>query len=339
MDAREHITEPKLANGCERVIEGVSRLYYDGYWIKSYPVPTDTLGAKRQLIEALTRRLFNHVEHGINIPGIRLDEARRAFETEVDPDRRRVKAAMLAGALFNRVTDIFTKLVEMETLGVRIQPEDALLRRCGDHLQEALKLGKMVLHRSGEEGIDELWGEPFKAFAFPIDAFYKSRYVKIAQAMRAIDTVADALCVTFSGLPLFEGVQPLVRAFAASARLKTETLRTEGDIFEVWTSFVVSSERLADFSPRLSSEPTVLEERWAFDGMVLLRQGKDLISDMARARVAMPKSTGEFLERLAWFRSACDPVASERVAGGARRRRPSPAVVARIVRSSGRPRG
>ncbi|MGC4093589.1 MAG: hypothetical protein QM756_37965 [Polyangiaceae bacterium] len=38
----------------------------------------------------------------------------------------------------------------------------------------------MVLHRSGEEGIDELWGEPFKAFAFPIEEFYKSRYIKIA---------------------------------------------------------------------------------------------------------------------------------------------------------------
>ncbi len=45
------------------------------------------------------------------------------------------------------------------------------MRQCGEHLQESLALGKMVLHRSGEEGIDELWGEPFKAFAFPIEEF------------------------------------------------------------------------------------------------------------------------------------------------------------------------
>lgn len=40
--------------------------------------PADSLQSKKQLIQALTRRLFNHVEHGINIPGKRLDEARRA---------------------------------------------------------------------------------------------------------------------------------------------------------------------------------------------------------------------------------------------------------------------
>ena len=96
---------------------------------------------------------------------------------------------MLAGAIFNRATDIFTKLVEIQALGVTIEYDNALMRECGEHLQEALTLGKMVLHRSGEEGLDELWGEPFKAFAFTIEEFYNSRYVKIAQAMRAIDEI------------------------------------------------------------------------------------------------------------------------------------------------------
>src|SRR5262249_57423073 len=65
------------------------RVFYDGYWIKAYEVPADTLLAKKQLIEALTRRLFNHVEHGLNVPGNRLDEARRAFETETEPEDRK----------------------------------------------------------------------------------------------------------------------------------------------------------------------------------------------------------------------------------------------------------
>ena len=160
--------ETRLANGTKRVIDGIARVYYDGYWVKAYDAPADTLQVKRQLIEALTRRLFNHVEHGINVPGTRLDAARRAFEIEEDPQRKRVKSAMLAGALFNRVTDIFTKLVEMQAVGVKIDSENALMRLCGEHLEEALTLGKLVLHRSGDEGIDELWGEPFKAFAFPI---------------------------------------------------------------------------------------------------------------------------------------------------------------------------
>src|SRR5690606_12449038 len=100
-----------IENGTLREIDGVRRAYYDGYWIKAYEPPADSLAEKRHLIEALTRRLFNHVEHGINVPGKRLGEARAAFEAETVPERKRVKGAMLACALFNRGTDIFTNLV------------------------------------------------------------------------------------------------------------------------------------------------------------------------------------------------------------------------------------
>src|SRR5215471_4875263 len=190
--------DTETPSGTKRFIDGVWRVFYDGYWVKAYEVPADSLLAKKRLIEALTRRLFNHVEHGLNVPGTRLAEARRAFDTEDDPQRKRVKGAMLAGALFNRAADIFTKLVDLQALGAEIQHDNALMRECGDLLQEALVLGKMVLHRSGEEGIDELWGEPFKAFAFPIEDFYRSRYIKIAQTMRAIDSIAEAMITTFA---------------------------------------------------------------------------------------------------------------------------------------------
>ena len=63
----------------------ILRGYYYGYWIKIYEVPADTLEAKKRLIDALTRRLFNHVEHGLNVPGRRLDEARRAYDTRDRP--------------------------------------------------------------------------------------------------------------------------------------------------------------------------------------------------------------------------------------------------------------
>ena len=135
--------------------------------------------------------------------------------------------AMLAGAVFNRATDIFTKLVEIQALGVTIESDNPLMRQCGRHLQEALALGKMVLHRSGEEGIDELWGEPFKAFAFPIEEFYKSRYIKIAHTLRSIDDLRDALLTTFSGVRSFSGIEGLLREFAEAAKLKAETMRTE----------------------------------------------------------------------------------------------------------------
>jgi hypothetical protein len=290
--------------GTKRCIEGVWRVYYDGYWVKAYEVPADTLLAKKRLIEASTRRLFNHVEHGLNVPSTRLEEVRRAYDTEGDPQKKRVKGAMLAGALFNRAADVFTKLVDIQACGVDILPDNALMRQCGKHLEEALVLGQMVLHRSGEEGIDELWGEPFKAFAFPIEEFYKNRYIKIAHAMRAIDRIADELALTLGGRPMFSGIEPLVRAFAEAAKLKCETLRTEADVFDVWASFVVTGERLSGFEPRLPAEPMLADEVAASQGLILVRQSRDLVSYIARARVPMPKSTTELVQRCEQYRAA-----------------------------------
>ncbi len=204
--------------GARKVIDGQERVYYDGYWVKTYPVPADTLEAKKELIAALTRRLFNHTEHGLNMPGTRLDEARRTYEEETDPVRRRIKGGMLAGALFNRATGIFTQLVEIQRLGVEIQSNNPLMRMCGEHLKEALELGKLVRHRSGEEGIDELWGEPFKAFALPVESFYESRYIKIAQTMQDIDSIAETLTATFADLPPFLGIGKCFAELAESAK-------------------------------------------------------------------------------------------------------------------------
>src|SRR6187399_978549 len=82
-DARSAM-DSEFAQGTERLISGQRRVFYDGYWIRAYDVPTDRWRAKKSLIEAMTRRLFKHVEHGINIPGVRLDEARQAYEAESD---------------------------------------------------------------------------------------------------------------------------------------------------------------------------------------------------------------------------------------------------------------
>jgi hypothetical protein len=302
--------DTEIVPGTKRLSDGVWRVFYDGYWIKAYEVPADTLLAKKRLIEASTRRLFNHVEHGLNVPSTRLEEARQAFESESDVQLRRVKGAMLAGALFNRAADIFTKLVDIQACGVKILSDNALMRQCGEHLQEALLLGRMVLHRSGEEGIDELWGEPFKAFAFPIEEFYKSRYIKISQAMRAIDYITDELTRTLTRSTLFLGVESLVRDFAEAAKVKCETLRTSADIFEVWAAFVVTGERLCAFAPGRPSEPVAAEEGLVSQCLSLIRQSKDLVGHIARARVPMPKSTRELIERFERFRTIWTPAPS-----------------------------
>ncbi|THF55607.1 DUF1987 domain-containing protein [Pseudothauera rhizosphaerae] len=294
-----------IANGTVRVIDGVERIHYDGYWLKVYAPPADSLQAKKTLIGALTRRLFNHVEHGINIPGKRIGEARAAFEAETDPAHRRVKGAMLAGALFNRATDIFTKLVELQEQGVEIDQDNALMRECGQCLQESLTLGKLVLHRSGEEGIDELWGEPFRAFSIPVEAFYDSRYVKIAQTMRDIDRIAAEMITTLACNPLFEGIEPLIRRFADIAKVKCETLRTDDAIFDVWADFVVTSEALSAFTPHLPADATIDQRQLAAAGQRLIVQGRDLVTYITRARVPMPKSTREYIERCKVFEAAC----------------------------------
>ena len=292
-----HRAEETLNEGARREFSGQERVFYDGYWIKTYPVPADSLDAKKRLIEALTRRLFNHTEHGLNIPGTRLAEARHSYEAETDPARRRVKAAMLAGALFNRATDIFRKLVELQAEGVEIRSSDALMRECGQCLLDAMELGRFVLHRSGEEGIDELWGEPFRAFSIPIEDFYESRYIKIGQTMRDIDRIAHAMTASFSQIPAFAHIEPLIRDFADSAKVKAETLRTDPDIFDVWTQLVTTGERLANIAPHAATITLGARRHRLADGVQLIRNGRDLIFYITRARTPMPKSTREYIER------------------------------------------
>jgi hypothetical protein len=283
--------DDSIPPGTRRDFDGVWRTYYDGYWVRTYPVPPDTLTQKKLLIEALTRRLFNHTEYGLDVPGHRMEEARAAYEAESDPARKRVKGAMYAGSMFNRAADIFRHLVELQRAGIEVPPSGDLMRECGRCLQTAYSLCRLVLHRSGEEGIDELWGEPFRAFSVPLEEFYECRYIKIAQSMGDIDRIAAALIATL------DGIETPVREFAAAARTKAETLRTDGGVFDVWTEFVTAGERL------LASEPTSesLQGRPAEAARRLIVNGRDLIFYIARARVSMPKSTAEFVDRCKRF--------------------------------------
>ncbi|MDE3010564.1 MAG: hypothetical protein KGI67_06710 [Pseudomonadota bacterium] len=294
------------AEGERRIFDGVERVFYSGYWIKTCPVPADTLRAKRDLIDALTRRLFNHTEHGLNVPGCRLKEARAAYDAESDAARRRVKGAMLAGALVNRASDIFRRLVDLQSDGVEIRGDYSLVAECGKCLIEALELGRMVYHRSGEEGIDELWGEPFRVFSISVEEFYEGRYIKTGQAMRDIDRIARSLIDQLGDIPLFAGVETLVQAFAAAARVKVETLRGDADIFDVWASFVSAGERLVEFVPACLSadaeRPAGRSAHGVSDGLQLIRNGRALVFHIARARTPMPKSTQEFIESCEFYR-------------------------------------
>ena len=283
-----------IENGFRKKINGVTNVYYEGYWIKCYELPVGNLSAKRGLIQSLTRRLFNHMEHGINIPGRLLDDVRAAYEAEQNPGKKRVKGAMLAGALFNRAADIFTHLVELEACGVEILPGNDLMHTCGLCLREALDFGKLVKHRNGDEGIDELWGEPFKAFIMPIDEFYESRYLKIAMTMKNIDQTAAYMAGCIKQDPRFPGVEQLILHYAKVARHKCETLRTDADVFDVWSDFVVADEAITNFSPEDKTPLASEAQIDVLDVQYMLKAGVRLIAFITRARTPMTKSTENF---------------------------------------------
>ncbi len=284
-----------IENGTKQQVKGIESVYYDGYWIRYYEPPQDTLAAKKHLIDALTKRLFHHTEPGINTPGEKLDEARSAYEQEEDATRKRVNGAMLAGALFNRATDIFTMVVELEQKGVLISRQNELMRQCGDYFQEALELGKMVRHYSGHEGIDELWGEPLKAFLLPVADFYDSRYLKIAQAMRDIDLVMKQLKKTLCKEPAYTTLKPLFRELALEAKTVCETLRKDPVMFQLWPRFVAAGEAVLGFVPETTAGKIPRARKDA--GLRIIQEAKALIGYLASARVPMAKSTTKFVAR------------------------------------------
>lgn len=298
--------------GSKKSVDGKDCIYFDGYWIRFYSPPPDTLAARKRLIDHLTRRTFHHTEPGINTPGDNLDAARAAYEQETDPARKRVNAAMLAGALFNRAADIFTSVVELAEKGVEISPTNELMRQCGRCFKEALDLGRQVKHYSGEEGIDELWGEPLKAFTMPIAAFYESRYRKIAQAMRDIDRIADMMIEVFEDDEAYADLVEYVREYAAAAKEESETMRSDHVIFTVWPRFVAAGERLVAFRPQgRAKQGSVLAKLRQAEELRLIRDGRNLISYLSGARVPMPKSTREYIERCEAFKAQREmPLAS-----------------------------
>ena len=285
------------AEGARRFIEDVEYIFCDGYWIRYYAPLEDTLTNRKRLIDSLTRRAFHHTEAGINTPGRSLDLARQAYESETDPDQKRINAAMLAGALFNRATDLFTTIVELGEKGVKVSHSNELMRQCSDCFLEALTLGKQVKHHSGCEGIDEVWGEPFKAFTMPVADFYQSRFIKIAQGMRDIDEVARCMKEEFSDLEMFAGLEQLIVDYAIAARHAAETMKIDPLIFQVWPKFVALGEKLDEFRPSLpANADQMLRMRVAY-GRALIQEGRRLISYIASARVSMPKSTASYIEK------------------------------------------
>ncbi len=284
----------QIENGARSLIDGAEYIYFDHYWVRYYEPLEESLSSRKSLIDNLTRRTFHHTEPGINTPGHRLDAARAAYEAQQEPSMKRVNAAMLAGALFNRATDIFTAIVELEEKGVKVSRDNELMRACSEYFKEALELGKEVKHHSGEEGIDELWGEPFRAFTIPITTYYESRFIKVAQTMCNIDLLADTIKETFCDRLEFQKLSVLVDTYADAAKHECETMKSDACIFDIWPRFVSTGEQLGNFKPLCKVEYSQ-EHQYAIEQAAqTLVTGRNLMNWVARARVPMPRSTEKY---------------------------------------------
>ena len=291
----------KIANGTLKNLNGQVRVYYDGYWIKHYEVPHN-LAYKKELIDQLTRRVFRHTEPGINTPGNRLEAVRQAHNSTADPAQKRVLAAMLAGALLNRGSDILTKVVELEEIGVIIQSSNELLRECGRCFMGALEYGKYIHPLHGEEELDELWGEPFKAFTMPVGQFLETRYLKMAHAMKAIEQITDTLMTLFElSDHMFPGISGQIRELKDSALLAIETMRSDPEIITIWPRLIGAKDNFEEFQPVVAETASQRDHSMAKRGQQLLMDGAELIVDLCSIRVPKPKSTAAFIERCQEF--------------------------------------
>ena len=285
----------EVANGTIRNVDGQERIYYDGYWIRYYDVPNN-LVYKKSLIDQLTRRVFHHVETGINTPGNKLEEVRSRYETENNSSRKRVLAAMLAGALLNRGADILTRVVELEQIGVSIKPDNELLRECGLCFMGALEYGKYIRVKHGREGLEELWGEPFRAFTTPVERFLESRYIKIAQTMQEIDQLVEKMDAVFAKSTIFGNLVKLIEELAVSGKNTMETLRSDPAIIDIWPRFVSASEQVADCKPRLNEDATRREHALGKRGIDIFHRCGTLIEDLTNYRIPMPKTTHTLIQ-------------------------------------------
>lgn len=289
-----------ISNGTIKTIDKQKRIYFDGHWIKHYPYP-NTLAYKKELIDRLTKRVFRHTEPGINTPGNRLEEVREAYNNCEDQAQKRVLASMLAGALLNRGSDILTKVVELEEVGVTVKSNNELLRECGRCFMGALEYGKHIRPLHGSEELDELWGEPFKAFTMPIDQFLETRYIKMAHAMNDIDQVSKTLMKLFESEEIFPGVPDMIRELAEAAKLATETDKRDHDIINIWPRLVAAADILNTFEPVIPEGSNNRIRTMGRRGVLLIREGTELIVDLANIRVPKPKSTDGLIGRCQAF--------------------------------------
>ena len=190
-----------------------------------------------------------------------------------------------------------TKVVELEEMGITVKSNNELLRECGRCFMGALEYGKQIRPLHGSEELDELWGEPFKAFTMPVDQFLETRYIKMAHAIDDIDHISKTLIELFSTEEIFTGIPEMISELAEAAKLAIETDKRDPDIIYIWPRLVAAADALHDFEPEIPEGSPHRLRNMGRRGVLLIREGTELIVDLANIRVPKPKSTEGLINR------------------------------------------
>lgn len=296
-----------IENGTEKQFGEKFCVFYDGYWIRSYHLNEGRFADKKKMIDQLTRRVFHHLEPGINTPSHRLDEIKSIYETEEDAARKRVKGAMLAGALLNRGRQILKAIVDLEESGVKIESSNELLRECGRCFMEALSLGKNIKLNDGDEGVDELWGEPFRVFSMPIEEYFHTRYIKVAKTMFEIDRLSKALDNVMQSHDLLAPMRSRLAELTVSAKLACETIRNDSAIFDIWPRYIAAKEAYESDLFEIVKKDTNNEinnlstNRSLLVANRVLMDGGAVLIKLATVRVPLPKSVNSVCKQAEKF--------------------------------------
>ena len=167
-------------------------------------------------------------------------------------------------------------------------------------LYRSTRAGKNIKLIHGDDNVNdvnELWGEPFRVFSLPIEEYYQSRYIKIAQTMAEIDLVTEEILNLIKLSPLFSDAKDKVVELSVASKLACETLRSDPVIFEIWPRYVIAREAVDDYTIDLASvKETEMRIKYK-EGYELIKEGGSLVTVLSSLRVPIPDSVKNYVKK------------------------------------------
>ncbi len=348
--------DEEIKTGTVRTIDGEDRIRIRDRDVKHYDFPTEesihkgleekglegkhlekatnqaVFNTKKERIQLMISRFFQNAEGPINVPAAQVDTLRENYQEAKetnDPALIKGSATVLAGALFNRLSDHIKDAASIQKDVVNEDhdsvPQDKLTdgktptelklqkleQSIGSDLVELLDIGELVSHKNGKDNIREMVGEPVMALQKPLEAFYEHRYGKVADAQNDIDKLSDQLIETIEKNPLYEktnGKKSLAEKidnYRDTALKAVETHRNKGEYYEeIVPKLIASRSEIRDHKPNVTLPKHLPQDRQLRQtaeialSKVVLEEFAGHISDLVEARVDLPEGTKHMEKRI-----------------------------------------